>query len=50
MIELNLNKNLFVPKFYPYLFDYSQRWCFFMGSARQCKELFYYTKANNTSM
>ena len=32
-INLKLNKGLFVPKFYPYLFDYSHRWNFFVGSA-----------------
>lgn len=25
-INLKLNKNLFVPKFYPLLTDYSHRW------------------------
>ena len=25
-IKLNLKKNLFIPKFYPYLVDYSSRW------------------------
>ena len=32
-INLNLNKNLFVPKFYPLLLDFSHRWNFFVGSA-----------------
>lgn len=32
-INLKLNKSLFVPKFYPYLLDYSNRWVFMMGSA-----------------
>ena len=33
MIDLHLKKSLFVPKFYPYLFDYSHRWEFWCGSA-----------------
>lgn len=32
-INLKLSKGLFIPKFYPYLFDYSHRWNFFVGSA-----------------
>lgn len=32
-IQLNLKKELFVPKFYPLLLDYSHRWEFFCGSA-----------------
>ena len=36
-IELKLNKNLFTPKFYPYLLDYSHRWEFWMGSAGSSK-------------
>lgn len=32
-INLNLKKELFIPKFYPLLLDYSHRWCFFCGSA-----------------
>lgn len=32
-IKLNLKKSLFIPKFYPALFDYSQRWEFWCGSA-----------------
>ena len=32
-INLNLKKSLFVPKFYPYLLDYSHRWEFWCGSA-----------------
>lgn len=32
-INLNLKKGLFVPKFYPLLFDYSHRWEFYCGSA-----------------
>lgn len=33
MIDLHLKKSLFVPKFYPLLFDYSHRWEFWCGSA-----------------
>lgn len=40
MIRLNLNKKLFTPKFYPYLFDYSHRWEFYMGSAGSAKSYF----------
>lgn len=32
-IQLNLNKKLFVPKFYPLLLDYSHRWELHKGSA-----------------
>ena len=32
-IQLNLKKNMFVPKLYPYLLDYSHRWEFWCGSA-----------------
>ena len=32
-INLNLKKSLFVPKFFPLLFDYSKRWEFWCGSA-----------------
>lgn len=32
-INLNLKKSLFIPKFYPLLFDYSHRWEFWCGSA-----------------
>lgn len=32
-IKLNLNKSLFVPKFYPLLFDYSHRWEVNKGSS-----------------
>ena len=32
-IQLNLSKNLFVPKFYPLLFDYSHRWEIHRGSS-----------------
>jgi len=39
-INLNLNKNLFTPKFYPFLFDYSHRWQVFMGSAGSAKSWF----------
>lgn len=36
-IELHLKKNLFTPKFLPYLLDYSHRWEFWMGSAGSSK-------------
>lgn len=32
-INLTLKKGLFVPKFYPHIFDYTHRWNFFVGSA-----------------
>ena len=39
-INLKLKKNLFVPKFYPLLFDYSHRWEVYMGSAGSGKSYF----------
>ena len=39
-INLNLKKNVFVPKFYPLLFDYSARWEVYMGSAGSSKSYF----------
>ena len=39
-IELNLKKKLFIPKFYPYLTDYSHRWEFWCGSAGSGKSYF----------
>ena len=39
-IQLNLNKKLFVPKFYPLLLDYSHRWEIYMGSAGSAKSYF----------
>lgn len=39
-INLNLKKNLFVPKFFPLLFDYSHRWEVYMGSAGSAKSYF----------
>lgn len=39
-IDLNLSKKLFVPKFFPYLLDYSHRWEFYMGSAGSAKSYF----------
>lgn len=39
-INLKLKKNLFVPKFYPLLFDYSHRWEIYMGSAGSAKSYF----------
>lgn len=40
MINLKLSKTLFVPKFYPLLFDYSHRWEVYMGSAGSAKSYF----------
>ena len=39
-INLNLSKKLFVPKFYPLLTDYSNRWEVYMGSAGSAKSYF----------
>ena len=39
-IQLNLKKSLFVPKFYPLLFDYSHRWEVYRGSAGSSKSYF----------
>lgn len=39
-INLNLKKGLFVPKFYPMLLDYSNRWEIYMGSAGSAKSYF----------
>lgn len=39
-IKLNLNKSLFVPKFFPLLLDYSHRWEIYMGSAGSAKSYF----------
>ena len=39
-IKLNLKKSLFVPKFYPLLFDYSHRWEIYRGSAGSAKSYF----------
>lgn len=39
-IQLNLKKSLFVPKYYPLLFDYSHRWEVYMGSAGSAKSYF----------
>ena len=39
-IQLNLNKALFIPKFFPYLLDYSKRWEFWCGSAGSGKSYF----------
>jgi phage terminase large subunit len=39
-INLTIKKNLFVPKFYPYLTDYSNRWEFWCGSAGSGKSYF----------
>lgn len=39
-INLTLSKDLFVPKFYPLLFDYSNRWECYMGGAGSSKSYF----------
>lgn len=39
-ITLNLKKSQFVPKFFPYLLDYSHRWEVYMGSAGSAKSYF----------
>lgn len=39
-INLKLSKNIFVPKFYPYLLDYSHRWEIYRGSAGSSKSYF----------
>lgn len=39
-IQLELSKKLFVPKFYPNLFDYSHRWEVYNGSAGSAKSYF----------
>lgn len=39
-VNLNLSKDLFVPKFFPYLFDYSHRWEVYRGSAGSSKSYF----------
>ena len=39
-INLKLNKALFIPKFFPYLLDYSKRWEFWCGSAGSGKSYF----------
>lgn len=40
MVYLNLKQSMFVPKFYPYLLDYSHRWEIYMGSAGSAKSYF----------
>lgn len=39
-INLKLNKRMFVPKFYPLLFDYSNRWEVYRGSSGSGKSYF----------
>ena len=39
-VTLNLKKSMFVPKFYPMLFDYSHRWEIYNGSAGSAKSYF----------
>lgn len=36
-VQLNLNKKIFTPKAYPYIFDYSTRWEFWYGGAASSK-------------
>lgn len=39
-VNLSLKRSLFVPKFYPLLFDYSHRWEIYRGSAGSSKSYF----------
>lgn len=39
-MTLNINKSVFVPKFFPYLKDYSHRYEVYMGSAGSAKSYF----------
>lgn len=39
-VNLSIKRSLFVPKFYPLLFDYSNRWEVYMGSAGSAKSYF----------
>ena len=39
-VKLKLDKSIFVPKYYPLLFDYSHRWEIYMGSAGSAKSYF----------
>lgn len=39
-VKLKLDKAIFVPKYYPLLFDYSHRWEIYMGSAGSAKSYF----------
>ena len=39
-IKLNISRDVFVPKFFPLLFDYSHRWEVYMGSAGSAKSYF----------
>lgn len=39
-IQLNINKAVFAPKFFPLLLDYSNRWEIYMGSAGSGKSYF----------
>ena len=36
-VQLNLNKKIFTPKAYPYIFSYSHRWEFWYGGAASSK-------------
>ena len=39
-VNVKIPKEVFAPKFYPFLFDYSNRWEFYMGSAGSGKSYF----------
>lgn len=39
-VNLKIKKEVFEPKLYPYLLDYSKRWEFYMGSAGSGKSYF----------
>ncbi|MBQ8763124.1 MAG: phage terminase large subunit [Clostridia bacterium] len=39
-VTLKLDKSIFVPKYYPLLFNYSHRWEIYMGSAGSAKSYF----------
>jgi len=39
-IQVNIKKDIFIPKFYPSLLDYSHRWEFWCGSAGSGKSYF----------
>jgi phage terminase large subunit len=41
-IQIKLDKSIFNEAFYPYLFDYSNRWEVYRGSAGSGKSLTFY--------
>ena len=43
-IDLNLNHKIFVPKFYPYLFNYNNRHEIYYGGAGSGKSVFVFQK------